>query len=174
MRINTGNPGHASLQIHLAHLILARGRAAKGISELGEILANHRSPLGNIEYEKPSGSVQDALALLDAYAYPVSDILDAARALLQAFDPEQIYPVVWWNERLRRFGNPTDGHDNVFRGIASAIYNWSAPNREAYEVNSIARLRLQSLLGRAAFLRLSVNGRIFLSQGPRIVGPGAI
>ncbi|MBI5461480.1 MAG: tetratricopeptide repeat protein [Gammaproteobacteria bacterium] len=89
--------------------------------------------LENRIYNRPSDSVQDALALLDAYTYPMAGTLDETRTLLQAFDPEQLYPDTWWKDRLSRFGNPAEGHDKVFRGISSALYSWSPPSRDAIE-----------------------------------------
>jgi len=84
-------------------------------------------------YERPADSVPDALALVDAYTYPVARVLDETRALLQQFDPEQLYRGAWWKEQLSRFGTPVEGHDKVFRGVSSAIYSWSPPCQEAVE-----------------------------------------
>jgi hypothetical protein len=89
--------------------------------------------LENHIYARPADSVPDALALADAYTYPVSGVLDKSRTLLRQFDPEQLYPGAWWKEQLSRFGTPNEGHDKVFRGISSAIYSWLPPCREAIE-----------------------------------------
>ena len=89
--------------------------------------------LGDRVYERPADSVPDALALVNAYTYPVAGVLDETRTLLRQFDPEQLYPGAWWKERLSRFGTPAEGHDKVFRGISSAIYSWSPPCREVME-----------------------------------------
>lgn len=90
-----------------------------------------KSLLENRIYIRPLNSVPDALALLRAYTYPESWVVDETRALLQDFDPEQLYPDAWWKERLSRFGDPAKGHDKIFRGVSSAIYSWSLPSHEA-------------------------------------------
>lgn len=84
-------------------------------------------------YERPSDSITDALALLDAYTHPEPRVLEQTRAFLERFDPERLYPDDWWKERLSEFGPPAAGHDKVLRGICSALYSWSAPSREAIE-----------------------------------------
>ncbi|MHB1140930.1 MAG: tetratricopeptide repeat protein [Sulfuricaulis sp.] len=84
-------------------------------------------------YERPSDSLADALALLDAYNYPEPGVLERTRGFLERFAPEQLYPAAWWNERLSEFGVPAEGHCKVLRGICSAIYSWSAPSCEAIE-----------------------------------------
>jgi tetratricopeptide (TPR) repeat protein len=89
--------------------------------------------LENRVYDRPTDSVPDALALVDAYTYPVAGVLDETKALLRQFDPEQLYPGAWWKEQLSRFGTPNEGHDKVFRGVSSAIYSWSPPCQEAVE-----------------------------------------
>lgn len=89
--------------------------------------------LENRVYARPADSIPDALALLDAYAYPDAGVLKKTGALLRQFDPERLYPGVWWKEQLSRLGTPAEGHDKIFRGVASAIYSWSPPSREAIE-----------------------------------------
>lgn len=89
--------------------------------------------LENRVYEKPSDAVPDALALADAYTYPIASVLDETRALLRRFDPEQLYPGAWWKKQLSRFGTPAEGHDKIFRGVSSAVYSWSPPSLEAAE-----------------------------------------
>ena len=110
-----------------AESLLLRIAGASGDKSMFNLLIENRI------YEQPSDAAQDAFALLDAYTYPVSGVLDVTRTLLWEFNPEQIHPGAWWKERLSRFGDPAKGHDKVFRGISSAIYSWSPPCREALE-----------------------------------------
>ncbi len=93
--------------------------------------------LENHIYKCPADSIPDALALVNAYTYPMASVLDETRALLKQFDPEQLYPGAWWQEKISRLGNPAEGHDKIFRGVSSAIYSWSPPAREAIEAVAV-------------------------------------
>lgn len=88
-------------------------------------------------YGQPDESVHDALALLNAYTYPLDSVLEATRALLREFDPERLYPGTWWKDRLLNLGNPAEGHDKIFRGISSAVFSWSPPALEALEAIAV-------------------------------------
>lgn len=107
-------------------LLLKTAGAAGEKSLFARLLENH-------VYERPADAVQDALALVDAYAYPEAAVLEETRALLRQFDPERLYSGAWWREQLSRLGASAAGHDKVFRGVSSAVYSWSPPCLEALQ-----------------------------------------
>lgn len=84
-------------------------------------------------YERPADAMADVSVLLDAYRYPDADALAQAQAFFTQFDPEQLYPTAWWQERIAAFGAPANGHDKILRGVCSALFSWSAPQGEAID-----------------------------------------
>lgn len=119
-------PESQSAHTKVESLLLRRAGASSHKQMFERLVADHI-------YARPSDAIPEALELLDTYAYPVTSVLDETRTLLHEWDPDQPYPGAWWRQRLTRFGDAGAGHDKVFRGIASAIYSWSPPSREALE-----------------------------------------
>ena len=81
----------------------------------------------------PADAKSDALALLAAYSYPKTEVLDKTRLFLECFEPERLYTIDWWQQQLSAFGTPAKGHDKILRGICSILYSWSVPSKEAIE-----------------------------------------
>ena len=120
------NSGSQNAHTKAESLLLRMAGAA------GEQSAFSRLLEGRV-YGRPDDSLPEALALLDAYSYPVTDVITESRKFLRQFEPEKLYPGTWWQEQLSRIATATGGHDKVLRGIFSAVYSWSPPSREAIE-----------------------------------------
>jgi len=60
----------------------------------------------------------------------------AERELLRFFDeydPACLYPMQWWTDALKRFGDQRHAPDTALRSIYSAVFSWSLPCKLALE-----------------------------------------
>jgi len=68
--------------------------------------------------------------LIDLTEYFDEASLEVLRFFLEDYDPYQLHSRDWWEAQLNKFGDVHSGHDKILRGIHSAVFSWSLPDKQ--------------------------------------------
>jgi len=115
-------PGSQDVYTKLDKLILHGGSKEKG--SLLDNLAKEKV------YDNWSEAVDDAKRLAQLLAYPDENALAVLRRFLNDYNPAILHSREWWQQELKQFGDARYGHDKILRGIHSAVFSWSLPDRQ--------------------------------------------
>ena len=74
--------------------------------------------------------LDDARQLAALTSYHDKAALNALNAFFDDYQPRVLHEREWWQEQLATFGDKKAGHDKILRGIHSAVFSWSLPDRE--------------------------------------------
>lgn len=141
--------------------IFAQARYGHGLLVSGS--AEKRALITRLQTDHLYADAKDAAAvareLACRYGYDNQAANNALMSLLESWDPSQLYPAAWWQERLSSFGSPEDGHDRILRGVMSQVFSWSIPARETHErlASFIGPARLNSLGAGAGYWEYLLN-----------------
>ena len=81
-------------------------------------------------YEYWSEAIDDAKQLANRLEYPDEGAMEALHQFLSDYDPAILHEREWWQQELKHFGDTKYGHDKLLRGIHSAVFSWSLPDRQ--------------------------------------------
>lgn len=106
----------------LDKLILHDGNAEK------ELLLDKLSKEHIYESWSEAKTYANKLCLLTDYFDKAA--LEALRLFIENYHPDTLHPREWWQKQLLLFGDMKFGHDKILRGIHSAVFSWSLPDKE--------------------------------------------
>jgi tetratricopeptide (TPR) repeat protein len=71
-----------------------------------------------------------AVKLAELTEYSDDKAIGCLNNFFSDYDPEILYSRDWWQQKLAQFGPAVLGHDKILRGIHSAVFSWSLPDKE--------------------------------------------